>query len=53
MRCDGSCGQELSPEDPVVEVDRTSVFCMACAIFTTAGLLREVYEHDLHRLQAP
>jgi len=50
MRCNGACGKSLTPDEPVVEVDRTSVFCMSCAMVTTAGRLQEVYEQDEKQL---
>lgn len=50
MRCSGLCGKVLNPDDPVVEVERNDVFCMSCAIITTAGTLQEVYEQDEKQL---
>lgn len=35
MRCDGVCGRELSMGERVVEIERTHVFCMTCALVTT------------------
>lgn len=41
MRCDGVCGKDLKPGDPVIEVERTHVFCTDCALVTTVDRLVE------------
>ena len=46
MRCDGVCGRELDPNEPVVEVERINIFCMGCALITTPSMVQDNNEHD-------
>lgn len=39
MRCDGPCGTWLGPDDPVIEVERTFVYCTFCALTTRVSNL--------------
>lgn len=47
MRCDGMCNKELKSTDPVVEVERSQVFCTDCALLTTVERLIEVHQEPL------